>query len=433
MKFFEAAIFCLLLILAQPLFAAGDLLEVPIYTVTNVIGDVIYQIPLGGEWKKINKKMTIPENSLLQINSNSTVTFEAKGSLGKVGVKFQATSVVINEPMTIRIGAKIFRRIEMDSKVISSLPDLESVKLLKKRKLEFDSFLDAWRQDAASLSGDEWVNDDIMNQLSESAKGALKKDPVSVTGRRGKIIVHNPKKNQIILAMDSRTTFNLDWSTLPSDGPSPAEYNIYIWKAGQKRLVFARVKSDRFTANINQLGKHYLQIESIDGSFQSELQSFYVEGPVKAPDKMEAEATQAPGETTLAEEMRKRVKLVTPIPELYWSSVTGWPIFGFTWKGPVIGPRDCLFRFMVKDEMHKIRFKADTGNEFIQWQPPSDFIGRFEWSVQSLSCRDKNNKLVKSGTISNARRIFLEKTTSFDTVFTNFAKKNSRGVLVLDW
>jgi hypothetical protein len=407
------------------------------FEVKKVKGGALVQQPMTGEWTKVFQGMKIPQDSLLQVPPRASITLVAVGSLGRTGLPVSSSTVSINKSMIIRLSLESFRKIQMDSKLIASLPDANSLKIMQKHLSAFDAMVDAWRQDATMLAGKEWIDDDIFKQLADVTSGNMEKDAVSVTGRIGKIDLMTPKDMLKIFPRELPFELNMNWSIVDAAGESPSEFKVYLWKKGQARQVFARVKGERFVANIVEDGKYYIQIESTDGRYKSELQWVEIKGRSQLPRAIDdqvapLDAITKEGNEAVAKVAINRAKLLNPPAELRLHSSHGWPLMQFQWIRPKIGISRCDYKFQVKDSQNKLVYSLNTNQEIATWQPPANVTGQLSWFIETISCDSVTGTPTKISAKSHARRFFLEPAAKIGVVMAPFDKATKPGYVYLD-
>jgi hypothetical protein len=405
-----------------------------IFTIKKVKGLNLVQLPLSGEWMSAKSGMKLPSDTLLQVTPTASITLDALGSLGRTGVPISSSTININKSMIIRLNVHSFRRIQMDAKLIAALPDSNSLKIMQKHLKAFDAMIDAWRQDATMLAGKDWINDDVFRQLAEATAGNMEKDAVSVTGKIGKINLYTPKDLQNIWAKELPVNINMNWSLSDNSGKNPTHFKVYLWKKGQGRQVFAQITGNRFSASLSEEGKYFVQIESTDGGYKSELRSIDIKRRNLRPGTIDDQVNPGVVEQNqaLTDVINNRTKLQSPPAEFRWHSERAWPIMEFKWTRPASAAGSCHYKFYVNNSKRALIFSLETVLETVQWHPDVSQTGMFTWQVETLSCNDHKGEPLKLGTKSNMRRFFLLKPERLRTAMAPYDKASTRGFVYLD-
>ncbi|MCX6126709.1 MAG: hypothetical protein NTV34_18405, partial [Proteobacteria bacterium] len=404
------------------------------FKITGVSGQVQYQGPLGGEWHEVQKGVWHPGGILVQVSKGASVTIDSEGSLGRTGIALKASRITINVPMIFRLSQSSFRKISMDPQLVAALPAMSTVKAYEKILVGSTSMLDAWKQDASLLYGKEWLSDDLFKAVDEALSPLSKSNGVLVSGTVTKLILHRPKDKQIILAKDLPVQFGLSWSK-PKDVEMDDQgiYKIYFWKAGQLRRVFATAQGNRLTVSANQYGNYFVQVESADGLFQSDLRLVKVQRELASSGLLK-DAAKIDRDESLALEvvLNRRVKLLAPIPDLTWMGRGNWPIIEFSWSRPKVSRDQCLYRLVIRDRLNADLFNQRVSEEHVQWHPPASFQGALTWYVQAIVCKNGDGVALQLNTKSNIRKLSFLRGDMKSGFLKSLVQGSVKGTFVYD-
>lgn len=398
----------------------------------KVEGLIQYQLPLSAEWKKARLGRYIPDGSILMVPENAVVSVAANDTLGRQGVDSKITKITIKSPMIIRLSRSAFRKVNLEKGMISALPNMLTLKAIEKFKKINDSFSDAWKKEAMSMLGKDWVSEELLKLLSDASKETKKEDPVSVTGATGKIKIETPTDNQLAVASQIPAEFPIRWVREGMQGKvDMTNYDVYLWKDGDQKLPYAQVIGNKYTIKVTSFGSYNVQVQSIDGAYKSKVRKIKVlekNSEIVAGKETNGVADiEVPGKV-----LSQRIKVRSPGRNLVWYGKGAWPTILFEWDRPETCAQDVKYQFVVENNSGKKVFSKNIEDEEFYWMPPEDFAGAYRWRIDGISCISPKGEKVKEMTGTPPRRLTFLRTDLKGLMEKAVADGNFRGTIFID-
>ena len=398
----------------------------------RVDGQIQYQLPLSAEWKTARLGRSVPDGSILMVPENAVVSIAANDSLGREGPDNKATKITIKSPMIVRLSRSAFRKVSLEKGMVEALPSALTLKAIEKFKKINDSFSDAWKKEAFGMLAKDWVSDELLKLLADASKETKKEEPVSVSGRTGKIKIETPTDNQLALATQIPAELPLRWQREGLQGKvDDTNYDVLLWKDGNQKESYAQTVGNKFTVKLNSIGNYNVQVQSVDGAYKSKVKKIKVidkDAKILAGKETNSVADMEIPGTVLSQ----RIKVRSPGRNLVWYAKGAWPVILFEWDRPETCTRDVKYRFIVENSSGKNAFSQNLEDEEFYWTPPQDFVGSYRWRIDGISCTSRDGRKVKELTSTPPRRLTFLRSDFKGLVDKALADGNFRGTIFLD-
>jgi hypothetical protein len=398
------------------------------FRVLAVSGGVYFSKPLSGEFRLAKIGQIIPDGSLLRVEEGGAITIEAEDNLRRVGMSIKRSRVSIRIPIILRLGRESFRRIVMDTKMLSQF-DSKIRRSASESENAFRKMSEAWKQMAAILSPDTSVDESILKQIVDALnKGKKKEEDVGISIQHGKIDFISPNDRQILLTDKVPTGLKIMWQREKAPEIDLMQYELFFWRQGEPKEKQGISIGNKFSVSVQKPGKYYMQVQSTDGVYRSKLRAVQIElskdilkDKAKFSDKGRDDAIRA----TLS----RRIKALAPDRNLVWVGDGNWPIFEFEWSRPEICSLKVVYEIIVKDNTKNQIYKRTINKEAHQWRPPKDFFGPLFWEARVIGCMDGNKKVIELDVNTIPRRLELVRLDKNNNLFKRIGQPRFNGTI----
>ncbi len=360
-----------LALLALATFAAGAGPAPETYKVVSVRLPVFYWEPLAARWTPVRLGEEVPGGVLFQVAQGGKVRLASPALARASGVRAGTGELSINEPMIFRLAASSFRKIELSQEVLASLPsDTKPDRQALAEGSLYADMIEGWRRDAALMfrTGKDGAS---------GVAGPMEEPGVSIAAKAKEIRVFYPGANAVVAAPSVPARVLLVWDT-PAHGKA-MKFDIYVWPQGVPRPT-ASLTATGTSAEVlvSTPGLNFVQIVSVDGSYQSKPRMIDIALPLAAAPGLAGGRGKGAAAQGLG-----RFAALRPVDHTRLVGFGGQTVLSLKWS--FVGRRPGLVSFVVvvqgggKNNGAEVARLATTGETVDLALPP----GAYQWTVEA--------------------------------------------------
>jgi len=400
------------------------------FKVVQVRGNVTYAKPLSLEFGSVKMNQRISDGSILRVEPDSSVMFEADDNLGREGLSVKKTRITINIPIIVRLGRDSFRKIKVDPRALSQF-DSKIRRNIGDAESLFRKMADAWKEAAAILNPDSSMDEETLRQIVAALNKTGAKDDVSISVAHGKIDFVTPAENQVLITDKVPTDLKIQWRREGAPADDVEKYDLFFWKQGEPKTPYARSHGNKYSVSVSGTGTYYMQVQTPDGAYKSKLRAVEVKLKKEAM-KDKAHYSDLGRQEAIKAALNRRIKSLSPDRNLFWYGKGDWPIFGFEWSRPEICSENVVYEFIVNDKNKKQVYKKTLNTQELQWRPPQGFFGQLFWEARVIGCMGFGKKIVELDVNTIPRKIELARDDDDSSSLRKISAARFNGTLFFD-
>jgi hypothetical protein len=247
----------------------------PTYRVDEVNGTAFAWLPWRGQWQAVRVGLVLPEGTLVQCLTPTTLTFRGEGGRATVPLRTRFSG-----PAMFRLDPHIARETRLIDTMAVDAGDVANAPTTPNGAAPADPlpFTDAWRRE----SGIGMFLRDLRHLAADALKPLVMRQlpsarPIHLRNLTHEIRVKYPSDGVVFFASGASDLLVVAWD-LPGDPTARPFVDLFVWRRdGDRGAPVLSTNAQIIPINVRRRGGYFLQIASPDHSYQSRPVYFVVE------------------------------------------------------------------------------------------------------------------------------------------------------------